>query len=45
MECNDHIFFKNNLDKHNFGDTFNLLSQIQIKMKVPLLVTLLEKEV
>lgn len=45
MESNAHIFFKNNLDKHNFRDAFNLLSQIPIKVKVPLLVTVLEKGV
>lgn len=33
MESNDHIFFKNNLDKHNFRDTFNLFHK-PIKMKV-----------
>lgn len=42
MESNDYIFLKNNLDKHNFRDTFNPLSQIPIKMKVSLLVTLLK---
>lgn len=43
MESNDHIFKKNNLDKPNFRDTFKLLSQIPIKKKVPLLVTLLSR--
>lgn len=41
----DHIFFHNNLDKRNFRDTFDLLSQIPIQMKAPLLLTPLEKGV